>query len=140
MYKPALPAELVTLLTPAVSAIQAEVTHGVMLVEAKRIDRIGKVVARRNGEKSYGPGHERIMAEAFGPALVAEIRGIAQSELRREPEPDCRCRHCEMREDADEPCDGGCDPCDDEDCAQCNPPCENLYACCGYCPGHGGGR
>lgn len=125
MHKPTLPPELVTLLAPALAIIRDEVSHGVALTVGKKGDHIGRVVARANGQDSYGPGHEAVMQLAFGPALLAEIRA-AGSQATRSYERTCECASCEV-----DNCHRDCDPCDDGDCDQCHP-CD-TYGCCGYC-------
>ena len=126
---PDLPDDVKTLLAPALAEVSRQARYGTMLVQGPKVDRAGKVAARANGEASYGPGFEQIALEVFGPALLAEIRGLAPGSLdqaavqaeRRERQ--CGCTSC-----TDEECEGDCDSCDDC-CSQCNP----GYSCCGCC-------
>ena len=124
---PQLPVEVLDAIKAAEEAIRAEQTSVITEVEARRIDRVGTVAARRNGEDTYMSGHRAIMASVFGgqplPASAATVAPTVATSVRT-----CECQHCDVTD-----CQADCDECDDEECAQCHTECQSQSSCCAWC-------
>lgn len=120
METASLPDEITAMLAPAVSATRDLARHGAGESEHRRISRLADAAARGAGGGDYLAGARTILRTAFPDRFAVA------------PERTCRCtEQGHLNESPD--CQGDCDPCDDDDCSQCHPQCDNGSSCCGWC-------